>query len=161
MRAVAVILVILCLAAFAGIAYLYISSGVLVTGTGCIAADAVHQQEYFDSLKTSLRNETFSGTVFSAEDIGNPDQYQFYSYTVRLKNNTFLNAEAVELTVSPMNGDILQIGDTEMHTLRAQTSGDITAMILTAKGMHNVRELTVSWYFWGLPFSVRFPYDGH
>ena len=130
MRAVAVILVVLCLAAFAGIAYLYISSGVLVTGTGCIAADAVHQ-------------------------------YQFYSYTVRLKNNTFLNAEAVELTVSPMNGDILQIGDTEMHTLRAQTSGDISAMILTAKGMHNVRELTVSWYFWGLPFSVRFPYDGH
>ena len=54
-----------------------------------------------------------------------------------------------------MTGDVLVIGDTAEHKLPAQDSADLSATILTSRSMHSVREATVTWYVWGLPFSAR------
>ncbi len=56
---------------------------------------------------------------------------------------------------TPMEGDVLQLGDTEPHSLDSGRDADLSATILTARGMHSVREATVTYYFWGIPFSTK------
>ena len=159
MKPVAIFLIILCVAALAGVGFLFATANLTVTGTGCVATDGADQAETFALLKNQVATDTFTGTPFRTEEMGEAGEYQFYTYTVRLRNDCFLKAEVVELQVTPMDGDVLQMGDGEEHSLRARSTGDISATILTEKGKHNVRELTVSWYFWGLPFTTRGTYS--
>ena len=98
--------------------------------------------------------------MYTSAPIGDAANYQFYTYTVRLKNSCFLAADMVEVQVTPMEGDVLQIGDTSAKVLAARTTGDIQATILTDINMHAVRELNVTYYMWGLPFTLRTTY-GH
>ena len=54
-----------------------------------------------------------------------------------------------------MQGDVIQIGEEYVHDLPAGQQMDLTATIMTARNMHAVREATITWYFWGLPFTEK------
>ena len=54
-----------------------------------------------------------------------------------------------------MQGDVLMISDRPEHSVPAGKKEYLSATILTARDMHSVREATVTWYFWGVPFSSR------
>ena len=155
MKAFAIFLIILCLAAFVGIGYLYLTTSLSVTATDCVAVDPATQQDYFEQMKRQLQSETFIGTVFSAEIPENPLDWQFYTYTIHLDNQTFLKAEVIEFQIAPMSGDLLQLGETQSFSLPARSSGDYTVTLLTARNMHAVREVTATWYFGGIPFSEK------
>ncbi len=155
MKKAAVLLMILLLAAIGGIVFLYLTSSVTVRYESCIATDASTQQEYFDQMKSQLSDNTFVGTLFDHSEPGSSDQYQYLTYTVTVVNNAFLDASTAEIRITPMKGDILQIGDTEEHLLPAQQTSSLSATVLTAKGVQNIREATVTWYIWGLPFSEK------
>ena len=58
-----------------------------------------------------------------------------------------------------MTGDILQLSDPDAHDLPARSGGAFTAAILTSREMHSIRELTLTYYLWGLPFSARVTYN--
>ena len=155
MKAVAIILIILCLAALVGVGYLYASSNLSVSFVECIANDPMVQTEYFSSLKESMENESFVGTRFTRDALSTPDLYQFFTWTVKLENRTFLDADVAEIQITPMSGDVQQIGDTNPHTVRSWHEGTLSATVLTSRSMHSVREAIVTWYFWGIPFSAR------
>jgi len=155
MKAFAIILIVLVLAAVCGVGYLYLNANLDVRFVSCIASDAVSQAETFDSLKEKLASSSFIGTRFSAEEPGEADKYQFLTYTVRLNNRAFLTADVIEIRISPMQGDVLQVGDTYQHSLPSGSEADLSAMILTTREMHSVREATVSYYFWGIPFTTK------
>ncbi|MCR5297197.1 MAG: hypothetical protein K6E17_07275 [Clostridiales bacterium] len=155
MKAAAIILIILVVLALGAVGFLYATSTLTVSYVDCAAEDPLVQSAYFDQLKNSLANETFIGTRFTKDDLSTADNYVFYTWTVRLTNETFLDAEVAEIQITPMTGDVLQIGDTRQHTIKAKSDGTISATILTNRSMHSVREAIVTWYFWGLPFSAR------
>ena len=155
MKIAAVILIILVLAAVCAVGYLYLNANLDVRFVSCIASDGVSQVETFNMLKKKVENSSFVGTRFSSDEIGTADQYQFLTYTVNLDNHSFLNAEVVEIRITPMQGDVLQLGEETEHDLASGKSMDLSALILTSRNMHSVREATVSWYFWGIPFSTR------
>lgn len=155
MKVFAVILIILVLAAVCGIGYLYLNANLDVRFVSCIATDAVSQVETFDSLKDKLASSSFVGTRFSADKIGKADKYQFLTYTVRLSNRSFLKADVIEIRISPMKDDVLQVGDEFPHSLASGREMDLSTMILTTREMHSVREATVSYYFWGIPFTTK------
>ena len=155
MKAAAIILIVLVLAAVGGVLYLYINTGLDVNFVSCIATDAVPQAELFNTLKSKVASSTFVGTHFSAEEIGAADQYQFLTYTVKLNNHAFLNADVIEIRITPMSGDVYQIGEEMLHSLSSGKSMDLSATILTSREVHSVREATVSWYFWGIPFTTK------
>ena len=159
MRAAAIILLILCLAAAGLTGYLYFNTSVIITGITCIATDAAEQAELFAQLKTQAQNGTFTGMPFATAEIGEAGSYQFYTYTVHMTNQTFVKAEVAEVRITPMNGDVLQMTENEARTIPARKEGTVQATILTTKDMHNVRELTVTYYLWGLPFSERLTYS--
>ncbi len=155
MKPLAIGLIILCLAAMVGVGYLYVTAEVTVTDTACIALDAANAAETFNGLKDDLGNDSFVGTVFEEEVPGDAGEYQFYTYTLRVQNGTFVPADVLEIQVVPVTGDVLQLGDTVRHNLGARAKGDFQATILTRKGVHNVRELILTWYQWGIPFSRK------
>ena len=155
MKAFAVILIVLVLAAVGAVGYLYLKADLDVRFISCIATDAVSQAEYFNGLKSALASSSFVGTRFSSEEPGSPEQYQFLTYTVRLSNRAFLNADVIEIRITPMSGDVLQVGEEAQHSLPSGQDLDLSAMILTSRDMHSVREATVSYYFWGIPFTSK------
>ena len=155
MKAAAIILIILVLAAVGAVGYLYLNADLNVQFVSCIATDGISQTEYFDTLKASLASGTFVGTRFSQDEPGTADQYQFLTYTVRLTNKTFLTADVIELRITPMEGDVVQLGDNMEHRLASGRDLDLSVTIMTARGMHSIREATVTYYFWGIPFSDK------
>ena len=158
MKYVAIILVFLLLASVAGIGWLYVSSTLSVTTVICETMEASAQPEFFFSTRLLLEEHALTGTLFSQEIPGDAEQYQFVTYTVRLQNDTAVTADMVEVQITPMTGDICQFGSTHASALPAHSSGDISVTMLTERGNHPVRELTVSYYLWGIPFTLRTAY---
>ena len=74
MKPFAIILIFLCVAALAGIGYLYMTAELSVTGLGCVASDALDQQEAFQSLMSAVASDTFTGTVFSRPEEQDPSR---------------------------------------------------------------------------------------
>ncbi len=164
MKPVAIILMVLAVAALVGVGYLYMNANVTVIGIDCVAADAADAADSFNAILDEVDGKTFTGTLLSGSqgDMANnykAEDCQFLTYTLRLRNDSFIPAEAVELQVTPMAEDILQTADLIRHDLPARSSGELSATILTSKSTHNVREVDVTWYMWGLPFSKRVIYN--
>ena len=155
MKPLAILLVLLVVAALVGVGYLWFTGNLTVSFSSVIATDPVSQTDVFNRIRTSVENETFVGTKFSQAPLTGPEDYIFYTWTLRLENNTFLSADTIEIQITPMSGDVLLIGDTAEHTLFRKDSAELSATILTARNMHSVREAVVTWYVWGLPFSTR------
>ena len=155
MKIAAVLMLIVCLAALCGVGYLYMTASITVTPVETIASDAVSQSDYYQMLREQLENGSFVGTLYTQTHPDNPEEDVFYTYTVQITNHSFLHAEVIELQIMPVTGDILQIGDPEEHTLAPGRTATLSATLLTGKQLHNVRELTVTYYVWGLPFSAR------
>ena len=75
MKPLAIILIILVLAALVGVGYLYFTSNLTVTFSSVVATDPVDQAEAFDQVRTSVENETFIGTKYSAEQLAGRIQH--------------------------------------------------------------------------------------
>ena len=115
MKPLAIILIILVLAALVGVGYLYFTSNLTVTFSSVVATDPVDQAEAFDQVRTSVENETFIGTKYSAEQLAGPENYLFYTWTVHLENRSFLPADTIEIQITPMTGDVLLFGDPDEY----------------------------------------------
>ena len=155
MKAFAIFLIVLVLAAVIGVGWLYLNARMDIRFDSCIANDGYTQAEVFNSVKAKLKNDTFIGTRFTKEELETADQYQFLTYTIHVNNHSFLKAEVIEIRITPMQGDVLQLGDETAHDLPSGRQTDLSATILTDRSMHSVREATVTWYFWGLPFTEK------
>lgn len=160
MKYAAIFMVLVLIASLVGVGYLYLTANVTVQAVGVTAVEASTQPALFEELARQVENRQVLGTAFSSVPLGSVENYQFYTYTVRLRNNSFVTADMVEVQVTPMEGDVLQIGDDTARALPARSTGDITATILTDVNMHSVRELIVTYYMWGIPFSLKTAY-GH
>ncbi len=158
MKYAAIVTVILLIVCLIGVGALYLTANVTVEAVGVIAVEAATQPELFASLQDQQRSGYVNGTPYTSDAIGSAENYQFYTYTVRLKNNCFLTADMVELQVTPMQGDVMQLGDSSAKALPARSTGDIQATILTDVNMHSVRELNITYYMWGMPFTLRTTY---
>jgi len=155
MKPFAIILIILVLAAVAGVGWLYLSANLTVSFESCIATDGVTQSDFFDQVKKQVANGSFIGTLYGDQDLQTADRYQFLTYTVALDNHAFLKADTAEIRITPMQGDVLMLGDEQEHSVAAGQKGTLSATILTSRDSHSVREGTVTWYFWGIPFSSK------
>ena len=155
MKPFAIILIVLVLAAVVAVGYLYFTARLDISYETCIATDGITQVEFFDALKSKVESSAFIGTRYTNDQLGTADQYQFLTYTIRLDNRSFLKAELIEIRITNMQGDVLQIGEEIAHDLPSGQQMDLSATILTSRNNHPVREATVSYYFWGIPFTTK------
>lgn len=159
MKAAAIISVIVLIVCLLGIGVLYATASMAVESVNVIAVEASTQPNLFSQLRRQVETGSVLGTPYTSQTwLEDAEHYQFYTYTIRLRNDCFVAADMIEVQVTPMDGDVLQIGDYTVKQLPARTTGDLQATILTAIGMHPVRELNVTYYVWGLPFSLKTTY---
>ena len=156
MKYFATISVLILIVALVAVGYMYMTANLYVEAVGVIAADAPSQLPLFEELREQVRLGAVLGTPYvTARELSGAENYQFLTYTVRLRNDTAVPADMVELQVTPMTGDILQIGSYTDVKLPAKQTVDATATILTEKDMHPIREVTISYYIWGVPFTTK------
>ena len=159
MKAAAILSVILLIACLLGIGTLYATAGMAVESVGVIAVEASSQPALFSQLRQQVESGSVLGTAYTSQTwLEDASNYQFYTYTIRLRNDCFVTADMIEVQVTPMDGDVLQIGNYAVNQLASRATGDMQATILTAIGMHPVRELIVTYYVWGMPFSLKTTY---
>lgn len=137
------------------VGYFFATAKVTITAYDAKGAQATQNQALFDQLKNDVAQNTLRGTLFKTATLGNATDYAFITYTVRLSNQCLVPIDMVEIQVEPDPEDVLQIGDTAVYSLNARSVGDITATILTAKDKDAVREVIVSYYVWGVSFTIR------
>lgn len=53
---------------------------------------------------------------------------------------------------------MLQMGNEQPKALSAGATGDISATVLTSVESLPVRELIITYYVWGIPFTVKTTY---
>ncbi len=156
MKIFAILSVLVLLLTLVGVGSLYMTANIYVEACGVVTVEAPAKQDMFDSLARQVRTGAVVGTPFtSSTDISGAENYQFCIYTLRLRNDCRIPAEMVEVQVSPMAGDVLQVGDAPFVTVPAGGTADVTAVILTDASMHAVREVTITYYMWGVPFTLR------
>ena len=156
MKYFAILTVLILIAALVGVGYLYMTSNIFVEAVGVIASDTTSNAALFDELREQVRLGAVTGTPYvGAHELSAPDDYQFYTYTIRLKNDSTVPADMVELQITPMAGDVLQVGSFTDVKLPAGQTVDVQATILTGATMHPIREVTVTYYIWGVPFSLK------
>lgn len=160
MKYAAIFTVLVLIACLIGVGYLYLTANVTVEAIGVVAVEAATQPDLFRQLAAQVESQSVQGTAFTSTPLSGAESYQFYTYTIRLKNNCFVTADMVEVQVTPMEGDVLQLPDDSARALSARSTGDLGATILTDINMHSVRELNISYYMWGVPFTIRTTY-GH
>lgn len=158
-KAIAIILVLVCLVAFVGLGYLYMTSSVTVVDVNMTICEAKSQTALFNELITQVASGSAAATVYSDAIPQTPEQCVFLQYSVKLKNSTFLNAELAEIRITPIPGDYLQVGEAVPTDLSPGTTGTVNAVLLTDKDAKTTHELTISYYLWGIPFFVRTTYS--
>ena len=160
MKAFAIISVVVLIACLAGIGALYMTAEMTVQSVSVIAVEASTQPELFAYLRQQVEAGSVLGTAYTSSTwLDQPENYQFFTYTIRLRNNCFVTADMIEAQVTPMDGDVLQVGDFTVKQLNGRSTGELQVTILTALGMHPVREINVSYYIWGMPFSLKTTYS--
>ena len=160
MKKAAVTLLLVLLIALGFVGWMYISSEVHVISVQAQSVEAQAMQQRFEELREGIRRGAVAGTMLSAEDVGDADQYQFITYQVGVRNSTWVDAQALELQITPRDGDVLQCYAPDMVSIQAKGEGTVSAVLLTSSQSNAVRELTLTYYLWGIPFSLRTSYGG-
>lgn len=158
MKFVAWFMVFLLLASVAGVGYLYATAQVVVEAMGVKSFEAQDQQAYFNDLKQRLENETVLGTVYQNTQLGEASSYVFLTYTIRLRNDCLVTADMIEVQIVPTEYDILQLGNTDVKALLPHTKGDLTGTVLAKRDTHAVRQIIITYYIWGIPFTLKETY---
>lgn len=120
-----------------------------------VVTPATSAAEQFEALRAAMDNDSLTGRVYQKEALGNPEDYVFVTYTVRVKNVGFIPAEWIELVITPGAGDILEMDISDAQVLGARSEGDLKAVILQkGDGSDTARAAQVQYYAFGSPYAV-------
>lgn len=160
LKYVMILMIALVVLSLALVGYFFATAKVSIVQYSASGTPATEQQTLFDELKTKIAQKSFQGTQFQTAELGEAADYAFITYTLRLSNQCLVPIDMVEVQVVPDPADVLQLGDLNVHSLDAKSQGDITATLLTSKNSHSIRELIVTYYVWGVSFTIRETYGG-
>lgn len=166
MKVVALILAFSVLAAAVLLVYSFINLTLVVEPLKVRVLSALEQQSEFERWATALERRAVQGTVFTDRLENDPEAYCFMIYTVSVRNRGLLAAEMAELQVSPVDGDVLCVSRAaslmqnvnEPVIIPARGTHTLQCVLLTRSDAHAVRDLYITYYIWGHPFTVRCTY---
>ena len=159
MRTAAIILLALVLAVGGVLGWELFHTNLQVTGKALQTLPARDRAPQYDALRTAVARQSLLGTVLKKTEMGPAENYSYYIYTLRLKNNGLVPAEMVEMQVAPIENDVLFYGDTAETVIPPGEEKDVWVVLLTEGTPHSVRDLYVTYYLWGHPQEVKYTYD--
>ena len=159
LKKTAILLLVVALLAGGLVGYALFRSSLQVVGKDLQTCPAQQDTALFEKLRSSLERSGLEGTVFRTPTLGDPSNYAYYVYTLRVKNPGLLTAEMVELQLSPLSDDILFYTDTAEVILKPGETRDLKCVLFTEGAPHAVRDFYITYYLWGHPYEVKFTYD--
>ncbi|MBR1685021.1 MAG: hypothetical protein IJ708_07760 [Clostridia bacterium] len=139
--------------------YLYLTCQVSIVSISPASVEASTQKDLFQTLLAQADAEALTGSVylpdlslFSSDD---DVPYMFVTYHIDVRNTGFLPATSLEVEIAPRQGDVVQLLDTTERMLPAQSEGILDAVLLTQSGVSTAREVRLTYYLWGLPFTLK------
>lgn len=160
LKIVAAVMALLVVAALCVVGYYFTNAKVEIVAVDAQAVRAADAVARFAELRREVEEGVFMGTLYSDAAIGDAEDYVFITYTIRLSNRCLVPIDMIEVQAVGKAGDVLKIGDLNVYSLDANAEGDIAATILTSKDTGALRELVVTYYVWGVSFSLRERYGG-
>ena len=152
--AIAAVSLLLVMALLVG--YLFATAQVSVVRLSAQGVSAANDPEGFEAVRQSVEEDTFQGMLYQKPlEWKDASQYPWLTYTIRLHNGCLVPLDMIEAQVVPQSMDILQTADLQVHSLAMKSDGDLQVTILTDKNAHPVRELIVTYYVWGVSFSLK------
>lgn len=138
---------------------------VVVSVTEDVAA-AFERPEEFAALQTAMDHEALLGTPYADELPGSSMDYNFRTYTIRLRNPGLIAAEMVEIQPTPVNGDILSYTTLDAaqvnanRTVPARGEANLWTVVLssaqdTAPAQRTFR---ITYYLWGMKKTTTATY---
>jgi hypothetical protein len=138
------------------VGYFFFTAKVTVADCDISGSRADQRLELFQQIKGYTALDAFQGTMFTDEDIGDAADYAFITYTLQLSNQCLVPIDMIEIQIIPEAGDVLQIGNFEVRSLASKSRGHVSATILTQKDSNSVRDVLITYYVWGVSFSIRY-----
>ena len=138
------------------VGYFFFTAKVTVADCAIEGGSATLQPDLFQQIKQYKAMDAFQGTAFTDEAIGEAADYAFITYTLRLTNQCLIPIDMIEVQVIPKDGDVVQVGNYDAQSLEAKSSGSVNATIMTAKDNHSIRDVLITYYVWGVSFSIRY-----
>ena len=144
MRVIAWIMVVVAVVMVGLLGYTMYGMQLQVESVDVQALSALEVADQFIALRTGIDNDSLKGRIFNTSPLGNPEEYAFVTYTVR---------------VSPDNSDVLQVDSGSAQALYALKKGDLKATVLVKLAEDGTvptagRSLAVSYFMFGRPYSV-------
>lgn len=166
MKIAAIIALVLVLLLGGALVYGLVNTQLQLTPVQAKVIPASEQPAEFERLRKAVEQRSLVGTVFENSLPGTAEEYQLIVYTIAVENRGFLPAEMLELQVSPAAGDVLSFTDLSAQgrlpevDLAAGQKGTVRCVLLTRVGerQHAVRQLFLSYYIWGHPFTLKLTY---
>ena len=155
MKPLGITLLILLLVCIIGVGYLYFNAGLTVTRVSVSATEALHAPELLEHVRKQMEQGSVTGTRFADSLSGGAEDYQLLSYQVSFLNRSFVPCDQVEIQITPQEGDVLQFYDAQSYTVPPRGEGSAEATLLTDVHSHTLRELVITYYIWGIPFTMR------
>ena len=138
------------------VGYLFWTSEVEIVSISAKGNPASNNPEAFERLKKSVQEDTFQGTLFQEPlEWKDASEYVVHTYTIRLSNQCLVPIDMIEAQVIPQASDILQIGNYDVRSLDLRSEGDFSVQVLAPKDSHTVREILVTYYVWGVSFTLK------
>ena len=154
MKATAIALIVLVLAAGGVLGYALFHTNLQVVAKGMQILPGE-----FEQLKLKAGQGSLLGTLLKTGGMGEAKDYSFYVYSLRLKNNGLVAAEMVEMQIAPIAQDVLFYGAAEETVIPPGETRDVWCVLLTEGSPHAVRDLYITYYLWGHAQEVKFTYD--
>lgn len=157
MKYIALLLVLATLATMGYGIYMYLNTNLEVISVSVKSIEARNMSDKFFADREDLTNGTKTGRVFTNE-LNNGNDYYYIEYTMQLENNLLVDAESLELQVVPKNGDVYQSLTNVLPIIKRNEKAELKANLLSKTTTMGIREFVVSYYVWGIPFSLNYTF---
>lgn len=143
------------------VGYLFMTAEVQVVGISAQGIPVANDPAGFETLKKAIEENTFIGTLYQKPlEWQDASEYVYLEYTLRIRNNCLVPIDMIEVQVIPQSSDVLQTIDLGVRSLDLKSEGDLKVRVLAPKDTHPIREMIVTYYVWGVSFSLRATYGG-
>ena len=149
-------------------AYTYANARLTVLDVSLHTVQANERAEDFAAVQSAMDQNALTGTPFADSVPGSSFDYDFQTYTLRLKNPGLIDAEMVEIQPVPLTGDMLSFTTLDPAqvnanlTVPAGQERDAWCVVLARADQDELllqqRAFRVTYYLWGSPktMTVKF-----
>jgi len=154
-KPLAIIMIFVLILSVIATGWLLLSADVKATGTSIISTGCAQQAARFEELRLQVADQAVAGTAFTTSVPGDASDYKLVTYSVQLNNTTFMDAELVEMQITPRDGDVLQCGSDSFVSIAARSTGTVEATVLMPINAFTSREAIITYRLWGKAHTLR------